>query len=65
MNLRQLEKRKIDNFFNNEIKIFICTQSGPVSYNFILKHHSTGFPINVCFVNRSDHLIKFIKKYIN
>ena len=48
-------------------KLFICTQSGPASYNFILKTpflQVNSFPINVCFVNRSkDYLIyKFIKK---
>ena len=62
------EREKIRQFFLiMKSKLFICTQSGPASYNFILKTpflQVNSFPINVCFVNRSkDYLIyKFIKK---
>ena len=68
MNLQQMEKEKNKTIFLiMKSKLFICTQSGPASYNFILKTpflQVNSFPINVCFVNRSkDYLIyKFIKK---
>ena len=68
------ENEKIRQFYLiKKSKLFICTQSGPSSYNFIFDTpflQVNSYPINVSFVTKSkDYLIyKFIKKngnYIN
>ena len=68
------ENEKIRQFFLiKNSKLFICTQSGPSSYNFILDTpflQVNSYPINVSFVSKSkDYIIyKSIKKngkYLN
>ena len=59
------EKEKIKQLFLIKLsKLFICTQSGPSSYNFILKTphlQVNSFPINVSFVCSSKDFIIFKK----
>ncbi len=62
------ESEKIRQFYLiKKSKLFICTQSGPASYNFVLNTtflQVNSYPINVSFVTKSkDYLIyKSIKK---
>ena len=59
------ETEKIKKFFLIKLsKLFICTQSGPSSYNFILKTpflQVNSYPINVSFVCSSKDFIIFKK----